>query len=219
MYMNNEEARDLRRKDLDGHCTPEEKGLLESWDRRYKRRELAELTGDEKQRSLEKIRASLSGGQPTAGHSDETQPDTGRPPRQTARRYKAYWRGVAAAIIVLLAAGLGWYLYTSSYPRTSELQVAGHTDYMLPGGNKAFLTLAAGRKISLTDAAEGKLASQAGVTLTKTEGGQLMYQTGTGTQPTGPEHANTEPTGVVDPKEIPWNTVKKNRKRKSLNYS
>src|SRR3546814_12837324 len=78
---------------------------------------------------------------------------------------------------------------------------------MLPGGNKAFLTLADGRKISLTDAAEGKLASQAGVTLTKTEGGQLMYQTGTGTQPTGPEHANTEPTGVVDPKEIPWNTV------------
>src|SRR3546814_20434762 len=111
MYMNNEEARDLLRKYLDGHCTPEEKGLLESWYLRYKRRDLAELTGDEKQRSLEKIRASLSGGQPTAGHSDETQPDTGRPPRQTARRYKAYWRGVAAAIIVLLAAGMGWYLY------------------------------------------------------------------------------------------------------------
>src|SRR3546814_20408072 len=65
---------------------------------------------------------------------------------------------------------------------------------MLPGGNKAFLTLADGRKISLTDAAEGKLASQAGVTLTQTEGGQLMYQTGTGTQPTGPEHENPEPT-------------------------
>src|SRR3546814_8029329 len=60
---------DLLRKYLDGHCTPEEKGLLESWYLRYKRRDLAELTGDEKQRSLEKIRASLSGGQPKIGRA------------------------------------------------------------------------------------------------------------------------------------------------------
>ncbi|HEY0176147.1 MAG TPA: FecR domain-containing protein, partial [Pedobacter sp.] len=44
-----------------------------------------------------------------------------------------------------------------------------------PGGNKAVLTLADGSKISLTDAVNGALAEQAGITVNKTKDGQLIY--------------------------------------------
>jgi transmembrane sensor len=45
-----------------------------------------------------------------------------------------------------------------------------------PGKNKAVLTLSNGQKISLTDAVNGQLAQQAGVTISKTAKGQLIYQ-------------------------------------------
>ncbi|QIL38967.1 FecR family protein [Pedobacter sp. HDW13] len=44
-----------------------------------------------------------------------------------------------------------------------------------PGKNKAILTLADGRKISLSDAANGDLIEQAGVSISKTANGQLVY--------------------------------------------
>jgi hypothetical protein len=42
-----------------------------------------------------------------------------------------------------------------------------------PGGNIATLTLADGRKISLTDAENGQLAEQSGIKISKTADGQL----------------------------------------------
>jgi len=44
-----------------------------------------------------------------------------------------------------------------------------------PGSNKAILTLANGSKITLDSLATGQLAKQAGVTITKTGSGQLVY--------------------------------------------
>ncbi len=44
-----------------------------------------------------------------------------------------------------------------------------------PGKNKAILTLADGRKISLSDAANGDLIEQAGISISKTANGQLVY--------------------------------------------
>jgi transmembrane sensor len=44
-----------------------------------------------------------------------------------------------------------------------------------PGGNIATLTLADGRKISLTDAKNGQLAEQSGIKISKTADGQLVY--------------------------------------------
>jgi len=44
-----------------------------------------------------------------------------------------------------------------------------------PGGNKAILTLADGSKIALTDAGNGKIASQNGIQITKSAKGQLIY--------------------------------------------
>jgi transmembrane sensor len=46
---------------------------------------------------------------------------------------------------------------------------------ILPGGNKAVLTLADGKQITLDEAGNGKLAEQSGITVTKTKNGQLVY--------------------------------------------
>ncbi|MFA4870577.1 MAG: FecR family protein [Pedobacter sp.] len=47
---------------------------------------------------------------------------------------------------------------------------------ILPGGNKAYLTLANGQKISLTDAANGTIQQQTGLTIRKTADGTLVYE-------------------------------------------
>ncbi|WP_316825869.1 FecR family protein [Pedobacter miscanthi] len=44
-----------------------------------------------------------------------------------------------------------------------------------PGKNKAILTLANGKKISLSDATNGDIAKEAGFSITKTADGQLVY--------------------------------------------
>ncbi len=79
---------------------------------------------------------------------------------------------VAAAILVVVAAGI--YLYRDV--NGPEPQVATEQDNDVgPGGNKATLTLADGRKISLTDAKNGELARESGITIMKTADGQVVY--------------------------------------------
>jgi transmembrane sensor len=51
-----------------------------------------------------------------------------------------------------------------------------NSEVIVPGGNKAYLTLADGRTISLTDANNGELAEQAGISIRKTRDGQIIYE-------------------------------------------
>lgn len=50
---------------------------------------------------------------------------------------------------------------------------------IIPGGNKAILTLANGSKISLTDVKNGEVANQSGIVITKNRDSQLVYQPAT----------------------------------------
>jgi ferric-dicitrate binding protein FerR (iron transport regulator) len=61
--------------------------------------------------------------------------------------------------------------------------VQNQTHDIAPGGNKAILTLANGKKISLTDAKNGTIAQQAGIQVNKTKNGQLVYIVGTASGP------------------------------------
>ncbi|WP_161973398.1 FecR family protein [Arcticibacter tournemirensis] len=80
----------------------------------------------------------------------------------------------AASILLVLSAGV---LLLKSHlirPGTqSDTELAGNA--ISPGGNKAFLTLANGTKISLTDAQAGEVATQGGIQIKKTGEGQIMY--------------------------------------------
>lgn len=90
------------------------------------------------------------------------------------------WRRVAAiaAVITAIAIGAGLFYYNQS-----ELtnQTAYETD-LAPGKVGATLTLANGKKITLSDASEGMLAKEAGVTITKAGNGQLEYEINTSEQ-------------------------------------
>lgn len=86
---------------------------------------------------------------------------------------KIAWKRIAAAAAILIMLGGTYYLY---------LQTAGHkplvryANDIAPGKSSATLTLANGQKIVLSDAANGKLAEQAGVSISKTDSGQVVYE-------------------------------------------
>jgi len=63
-----------------------------------------------------------------------------------------------------------------------------------PGKNKAILTLANGKEISLNDAQTGELANEGNVSITKNRTGQLVY--------------NQSDLPSVDKKELSYNTIK-----------
>ncbi len=78
----------------------------------------------------------------------------------------------AAAILIIVGSGL-FYFYQAQTSSKKNIDI--YAARILPGSNKAFLTLSNGKKISLTDAAIGTLAKQAGISLTKKADGQLVY--------------------------------------------
>lgn len=82
------------------------------------------------------------------------------------RKLNIWPRLAAVAATVLLVIGGGLFYFTNSGRPGNEIQ---------PGANKAYLTLANGQKISLNDAGSGELAKEAGVEITKTTDGQVIY--------------------------------------------
>ncbi|WEK20564.1 MAG: DUF4974 domain-containing protein [Candidatus Pedobacter colombiensis] len=94
-------------------------------------------------------------------------------PRLKKAKLYPLFRWVAAAVI-LITLGIGSRLYfESSFHHTTNNP--RYANDVPPGGNDAVLTLADGRKISLTDAAQGELINMTGVHIIKTADGQLVY--------------------------------------------
>ena len=86
---------------------------------------------------------------------------------------RLYYRiAVAASVVFCLSFGT-YYLMKSN--KVAKETLAAVND-IKPGGNKAFLTLADGKRILLTDAANGKLAKEEGIQITKTADGQIVYE-------------------------------------------
>jgi len=88
------------------------------------------------------------------------------------KRTLRIWPRVAAAAAIILMVG-GVLIYYNHKSVTQQSQFVKND--IRPGGNKAILTLANGQKISLTDAATGAIAKQAGVSIIKAASGQLIY--------------------------------------------
>lgn len=105
----------------------------------------------------------------------ETGGQNTRPVRRIGR-----W-AAAAAVALLIVTGVQMWL-TSHRP--VEVAAVQEKNDLPPGGNKAVLTLANGRKIILDSAANGMLAQQGNTQVIKLDNGQLAYnanaQTGTG---------------------------------------
>lgn len=118
-------------------------------------------------------------------------------PLKRTNNYRFFRYAAAAVIFISIFAGLYFY-------KLKETVVAGKQEPKMvrihdraPGGNKATLTLANGVKISLTDATNGDLVKQSGISITKAADGQLVYKvSGVATRPAVAEFNNiTTPNG------------------------
>ena len=93
------------------------------------------------------------------------------------------WSRYAAAIILVLGiGGAVWYGVSRSGGQEIAAGNGGRAPVqsdVLPGGDKAVLTLADGSRIALDSAANGDLAQQGGMKIVKTDSGKLAYFPGT----------------------------------------
>jgi transmembrane sensor len=138
-----------------GIASEAEIALLERWYLTYQEPEVHELDLESRAKDLDRVLSNIK--QLQQGKSVKK--------RMWPIRFSA-----AAVLFLLLAAGIFFY---SKYEKTKANQLAQQS--IVPGGNKATLTLANGKVINLTEAQNGDLSKQAGIQISKTADGQLIY--------------------------------------------
>lgn len=87
--------------------------------------------------------------------------------------FSAKWLSAAAAAVILLGTGLLFYKFRHGF---SSDQVDLAQSVILPGTNKAILTLSDGTKISLDDTGNGQVYNKNGLSIIKTDSGSLTYR-------------------------------------------
>src|SRR5690606_34500324 len=152
MTMNKKNAEELINKYLEGTCSPEEKSLVERW---YNH------ATDEHHLM------------PSNRNIDEIGDEIfQRLPVKRKSRISIFYRSIVAA--VFLAATT--FDINSFLKDQNEVAVIDRDlESILPGGNKAYLTLEDGSRVLLDELDEGKSLQQLGVSISKTEEGQLVY--------------------------------------------
>jgi transmembrane sensor len=96
-------------------------------------------------------------------------------PRQSPVRWGRY--AAAASIIISLGLFGGWFLFKNSNNAAQQV-VAAKRSVILPGSQKAILTLSNGQQISLSDAKAGAIAQQGNVNIIKNADGSVAYHAG-----------------------------------------
>lgn len=102
-------------------------------------------------------------------------------PKMKDRRIKSYWFKWAAAAVILIAFGGGYWSYMRNgfheqLARNMSQEERFGKNIKAPESNKAILTLADGSKIVLEDSSNGKLVTEGDVEVSKTEDGQIIYK-------------------------------------------
>lgn len=153
--MGNISAQELLKKYRSGDCTEEEKASVESW---YLQMDPVSeaLPANELELALSRVSGKL--------------PVAGRQPKQ-----RSLWPKIAAAasILLLLSAGI-YFILRRSKPADDAAQNIAYKN-ILPGGNNAILTLANGKRVILTGARNGKLATESDAVINKTADGRIAY--------------------------------------------
>ncbi|SHM58384.1 FecR family protein [Chitinophaga jiangningensis] len=184
--MDKHEAKSLLGKYLDNRCTPEEKAAVEQW---------YHALQDDYQWTLEGARRLET----QADLKQKIDRAIGILP-QVVPLYRRPWLRYAAAIL-LLAAVATWMLLPKHTPAPAITTVAD----LLPGSNKATLTLGNGTTLTLDSASNRHLATQGSTQVSQQKGGMLVYTGGrqsegqpefnTLTTPKGGQYRLTLPDG------------------------
>ncbi|MBL4676429.1 MAG: hypothetical protein JKY70_09535 [Mucilaginibacter sp.] len=112
------------------------------------------------------------------------------------RRIIKMRRLVAAAAILLIVSAVGIFYFNrhESTQNLAQFQKQQVRD-ILPGSNKATLTLGNGRRIDLTDGGNKHIASDGGAQITKSADGQLLYSNSTTSMPDPALNTVSTPVG------------------------
>lgn len=159
--MNRQEAAALIDRYLQGKATSAEEALVQYW--------FAKESGkDEVRVNAEyNVHAEMWA---VIAHSIEAPKIAGKP-----KFGKAYRISVAVAAAIMTIA-LCIYFFSAPNDREGYSQRIKYASDVAPGVSGATLTLAGGQKIRLYDAKNGELAQEAGVVITKSADGELVYE-------------------------------------------
>lgn len=151
-------AREILNKFKAGTCTDEERLLVEKWMLNHRAGESSGLSDEDFEQSRKDIWHMVE-------QNREHEPS------------KTYlWPRMLAAAVILIIMSTGLWFFKGDRPVEVKVQNTNTHQDIKPGGDKAILTLSNGAKISLGDVANGEIAKQAGIQITKTKDGQLIYK-------------------------------------------
>jgi transmembrane sensor len=162
--MTEAEYLSLCEKYLNGDCTPQQEEQIQTYQQkfgianwRWNNREM----GDQEQlRTMiyERLQNSMS-------------------KQKQVSLYRFKWRyAVAATVLLFISAGLFFLTPKTAKPVIVRANVSPkYKNDVLPGSNKAVLTLADGRRIILDNAKKGMLLRQGNTAITKSRDGLLVY--------------------------------------------
>jgi len=140
-----------------GTCTVEEKEWVENWYLQSGINSDKKILTDDLDKDLEMIWSALP---------------VHHPHRNGTPRKLSLWPKYAAAAILLMVLSFGTIFI---FQKKGTTPISYKND-VPAGGNNAVLTLADGKQISLTGATNGALVNNNGLSITKTENGQLVYK-------------------------------------------
>lgn len=160
--MKNKDANDLLERYRAGNCTEEELRLLRNW---------FDTLGENEKAAFSD--AGLNGVSAEMWTAIESQR------KRTRKLPRIGYVAVAAAAALLIVSVIAVRSFMKQQPEVPKVVV--HEQSMdtafaaAPGSQQATLTLSDGRIISLTDAKNGAIAEQSGVSISKTADGELVY--------------------------------------------
>ncbi|RKR81860.1 FecR family protein [Mucilaginibacter gracilis] len=137
-----------------GECSEEEIAILENWYLQWKPNEELQVPHTAIQKSVDDVwnrieRDSIS-----------------------YNAVKQMWTRIAAAAAILILFGTGIHFYRAKSKVLTPTEISA----IMPGGNKAILTLSNGAKVYLADEPSGKTIKQTGVTIIKSTDGEVSYK-------------------------------------------
>jgi transmembrane sensor len=153
----------LYQKYINGQCTPIEKELLDTYSDEMKL--LADGWADD-----------LVDEQDVRNRIWQKLNDSRKVVEITPHKNTNY-RWMAAAAVLLIALFAGLFFINIEKPKQQAVTVIAKTkqQQIVPGSNKAYLTLANGTNIILDDAKNGEIAAKTGIKVSKTANGVLVY--------------------------------------------
>lgn len=152
------DVKDVLDKIISGNYNPEEEVIAKLWLHQLHQHDEAGLSEKELHEVSDQMWASL-----------ERNKQQSLPHKY---RKSVVYMSAAASLALIISVGL---YFNQQRPLAKSIQSEAFTNDIPAGSNKAYLTLANGKKLALTNSANGTLAEEAGIKITKTADGQLVY--------------------------------------------